>query len=273
MIILIGGQGRLGRAIAQYYGAKDIISLDRSVFSDWHLPAKKKEVYRYLKTHSGPKTSIFICAGILDPTNPANLIQQINYQLPKVVIELAIELGITVTTFGTILEEIENSDNPYVNSKKCLAEYVEKVCNHGPRILHIRLHTLFGYGSPSHFMFIGQIIEALKNKKEFKMTEGLQLREYHHYEDDVRAVNILNNKGMSGIVDLSHGESIQLRTLAKDLFDQFGMPGQLSLGSLKSPTDDNYSVRYQKNQLLESVNFRSTLPAVRAFVATLINRE
>ena len=273
MIILIGGSGRLGRAFAKYYGAKEVISLDRSMYSDWHLPVKKKEVYLYLKAYSEAKASILICAGILDPSKSVDLIEKVNYDLPRAVIEVAIELGIRVNTFGTILEEMGGLNNPYVNSKKRLAKYVEKVSTNDAQILHVRLHTLYGYGLPSDFMFIGQIIEALKYKKKFHMTSGLQLREYHHYEDDVRAIKVLNNKGTSGITDLSHGDPIQLRALAKDIFDSFGIQDQLTLGSIERPEDDNYTRLYKKNKILESFNFRSTLPALRAYVATLIRNK
>jgi len=55
-------------------------------------------------------------------------------------------------------------------SKTMLSDYIADFPAVENRPLHLRLHTLYGLGTPSPFMFLGQIYRALLNETFFEMS-------------------------------------------------------------------------------------------------------
>ena len=136
----------------------------------------------------------------------------------------------------------------------------------GAAVAHVRVHTLYGGGLPSRFMFLGQILGALESGAPFQMTQGRQLREYHHVDDDARAIRVLADGGAGGVLDLSHGAPLSLRDLATSVFDAFGAAGQLQVGALAEPDEENYNTIFTRHRLLQQVDFRDALPAVAVYL-------
>jgi hypothetical protein len=128
---------------------------------------------------------------LLDPKLPEELLLGVNYCLPQNIIKGTTKLGAKVITFGTVMELIRTTKNPYIKSKITLSDYVEELSTKSNKALHIQMHTLYGAGQPNSFMFLGQILDAILNNKPFHMTSGRQLREYHHIVDEAKVVKYM----------------------------------------------------------------------------------
>jgi nucleoside-diphosphate-sugar epimerase len=268
MIFILGARGRLGRAIARSYAAHSPVCPDRAVYENWWRDGTQEEITRFFAPHAASNCLIFITAGILDPGLSPDLHAFVNYHLPRNVMAAVAGLGIRVVTFGTVMERMPVLVNPYVLSKARLGSYVAGLANAGSLVTHFQIHTLYGLGAPSPFMFLGQILNSLKMNQDFKMTMGKQLREYHHMEDCVVAFRAFVDSGFSGVTHISHGKPISLSMLATHIFRAFDAEQLLKIGALPEPTSENYATVFERPALLSEMNFRETLPAVVHYLKT-----
>ena len=117
-------------------------------------------------------------------------------------------------------------------------------------------------------MFLGQILKAIQYRKEFKMTSGRQLREYHHIDDEVLAIYKLVDSEVSGIIELSHGSPVMLKDLAKYIFTAYESSQLLKIGVLDEPEFDNYKLLFERPSVLNGFYFRDTLPSVIEYLRT-----
>lgn len=273
MNIVLGARGRLGCAITSSFRQGQVLTPDRLVYGDWWRNGSEDEISRYLEKIVDTETVVYLAAGIIDPRRGADEHQQVNFALARNLIVGATRLGSKVVTFGTVMEKVvgESSENPYFSSKTRLGRFVEEFSANSSLALHIRIHTLYGGGPPEKFMFLGQILDALRNRTEFKMTLGTQLREYHHLNDEVIAVAALLASGVSGVIELSHGKPVKLCDLASHIFRACDSMPLLKIGSIPEPAKDNFGMAFERPGVLDPVTFRDPLPAVveylRAYLA------
>jgi len=262
MNFVLGSRGRLGRAIVAAQVPGNVTALDRSTYASWWRDGAEDEIARFFDKHGDESGVVYVATGVLDPKAPEEEHHRINLHLPRNVIRAASKVGLRVVTFGTVMEAIaagKETANPYILSKIKLGEFVSGC---GAKILHIRIHTLYGGGSPNAFMFLGQILASIKRKNRFDMSSGNQLREYHHIDDEIMAINALVERGLVGVVDLSHGNPVALKDMAVFIFEQFGSSNLLNVGALPSPQEDNYGLFFKREPVLKDLAFRETLPAV-----------
>lgn len=267
MIFIVGGRGRLGQAIARQYGAEGGGCLERAVYEQWAEPQAQGAIDAFFAPLAGRGATVFVASGLLDPKLDPAALWKVNVDLPRNLIDAGIRHGVRVTTFGTVMEALLADHNPYVRSKVALGQYVAERAAAGAEVSHIRVHTLYGAGMPSPFMFLGQMLTALEQRTPFKMTLGKQLREYHHVDDDAAAIRVLEQAGARGVLDLSHGAPVSLAELALTVFDAFGAPELLQIGAISEPRDENYTTVFTRPALLTQVRFRETLPAIVAYLA------
>jgi nucleoside-diphosphate-sugar epimerase len=261
-LYLIGGRGRLGQAIAHEYVADGIVSLDRSVYEDWSHVDSVGKIARFFEKSSNEGAIVFVTSGLLDPKLAYEDLLSVNCSLPKNLIDGVAELGVKVVTFGTVMERLLESKNPYVRTKAILAEYVRDIACAGAPVTHIQVHTLYGLGEPSPFMFLGQMLSSVKNDTPFNMTSGRQLREYHHLEDEAKAIRHVAHSALSGVMSVNHGMPISLRTLAEEVFRALGKPELLHIGALPEPAEENYAKILEPSEVFKHISFRDPLSAV-----------
>lgn len=263
MNLVIGARGRLGRSLISHLPASEAVALDRSVYSSWTQSGASKAVAEYLQRYSGTDHVIYIAAGLTDPRRSLEDHIQVNLVLAQNVIEGASRRGIRVVTFGTIMEEIvgPDSQNPYFDSKRRLNNYILEA-SHEAAVLHIRIHTLYGGGAPNPFMFLGQLLDAIRRHETFRMSTGAQLREYHHVDDEVTAIARLVSAGTTGAMNLSHGAPVRLRDLARYVFEQFGRLDGLEIGAVASVNSDNFDRVFERPPNLDDIIFRDTFSSV-----------
>lgn len=264
MIVVLGETSRLGKAISCAYPV-DVVSVPREVYGDWCSTSGSNEARTFLKPRTSDQNVVYICAGVLDPNAPAAEHYRINFQLPSNILEVASELGWRVITFGTIMERFPKADNPYVSSKRLLGKEIED--RKYPAATHVRIHTQYGKGAPHGFMFLGQIATSILNQKQFQMTSGKQLREYHHVADDARAILEIATRFDGYSFDLNSGNAVHLCDLAATLFSAFGCTHLLELGVIPDPQADNYKETYDRPALLSNLVFRDTFIGVIDYFA------
>ena len=270
---LVGSKGRLGKAIFKTFSQNKIICLDRSVYQDWSQPSAADTISKYFESSKDENATILVASGLLDPNASNEDLISVNYTLPKNIIDGTAKLGLTVIAFGTVMEDFMTSKNSYVQSKTLLNEYVKSLDPASSSAIHIQLHTLYGIGQPSPFMFLGQILSALKNNAAFKMTSGYQLREYHHFLDDAEAIRTIAGSKITGVINLSHGKPVLLKDIAQQVFLAFGKNELLQIGALPEPAEENYDRIFSKSDMVDNISFRDSLPAIVNYMQAYYNSE
>jgi nucleoside-diphosphate-sugar epimerase len=263
-ICIIGGKGRVGQALAREYADVDaeVVVPDRAIYQDWAREGAECAISRYFGRDQRASDSIlFVTSGLLDPRLPSESLLAVNYHLPRNLLSAVLPLGMQVVTFGTVMEAMPTAANAYIDSKRRLREYVESVRDRGAAT-HIQIHTLYGMGSPTPFMFLGQMLAALRLGEPFRMTSGRQLREYHHVADDARAIRWLVESASTGTIALSHGRPVTLRQIADAVFEGLGKSELLKAGTLPDPAEENYETIFKPLAFSREVEFRESLSAI-----------
>lgn len=271
-IYLIGGRGRLGQAIAREYADTDVVLLDRALYEEWSRDGAEREIAQYFERQAG-ESLVFVASGLLDPRLPPELLQGVNFHLPKNLIAAVSPLGMKVVTFGTAMEAFSGARNAYVESKRSLSEYVNTSIRSGCAALHLQIHTLYGMGVPTPFMFLGQILNAIRRGAPFSMTSGRQLREYHHLEDEARAIRWLAESAASGTIALSHGNPLSLKEIAETVFEALGKSELLRVGVLADPVEENFEKIFEPVMLPPDIKFRESLPAIIEYVKACLSEN
>jgi nucleoside-diphosphate-sugar epimerase len=269
MMYVIGGRGRLGRAVLKSSGAARSFALPREVYAEWWRPHAPLEIQHYF-SDAPAGSSVLVAAGLLDPALPGAEHERVNFDLPARVIEGACAAGLRVLTIGTAMEGLVAQPNPYIASKAKLGHMVAEVAAMGHAVTHLQVHTLYGGGEPAPFMFLGQMCEALRGEQPFKMSSGRQLREYHHVDDDAHAIGAVSEAKVDGVLALSHGDPCMLRDLAMRVFETVGRTDLLKIGGRADPTEDNYGAVLARPSVLAGLNFRPALLGVPTYVQSLV---
>jgi nucleoside-diphosphate-sugar epimerase len=269
MIYVLGGRGRLGQAILASLPKEEGVALDRAQYAQWWRSDSVPSIARFFE-RAPERSVVLVAAGLLDPALPGENHRRVNLELPTRVIEGACAVGLRVVTIGTVMERLVAHPNAYVATKAALARYVEASVAAGSTVTHLQVHTLYGCGDPSPFMFLGQMCSALQKGKPFEMSPGRQLREYHHVDDDVAAIHAILNAGLDGVLAISHGQPCTLLDLATRIFEDLGRMDQLRAGARPEPPNDNYATVLERPPVLQTVDFRPALQGVPAYVRSVL---
>ena len=271
MIYIVGGSGALGSSNSSLYEENEVKILNRKTYCDWVNRTSVRSIESYFKNDNDKSSIVFVASGLLNPSLPFEELVKINHELPKNIIKGVSNLGIRVVTFGSIMEGLSDCFNPYIRSKKLLGQHILDSPEQTVHVTHFRLHTLYGKGKPKDFMFLGQIYEALRNKNVMRMSSGRQLREYHHVNDDLKAIKIALDANVSGLFDVNHGKPVFLSDLADHIFKHFGCEDLLKTGAISDNENDNYSEVCKRPKLLEEQQFRETFHGVICYLETLVS--
>lgn len=270
MIFVIGGRGRLGRSIAAEFAAQDPVLVAREIYQPWSQKGACDAIARYFEKQAAPCSTIFVASGLLDPRLPPDELLGVNFRLPRNIIEAAGGLGMKVITFGTVMEHLPGMRNHYIESKTALGSYVAGLSRAASPAAHLRLHTLYGVGEPSPFMFLGQMLDSIRRNAAFQMTVGTQLREYHHLEDEAKAIRTIAASNIAGTLTVSHGQPVSLGEIAHAVFSHLGREHLLHMGAVTQPPAENLSRVFVRPDVLRGIGFRDTLPAIVDYVKTLL---
>ncbi|WP_282079807.1 NAD-dependent epimerase/dehydratase family protein [Aquimarina algiphila] len=269
-IFIVGASSKLSQSIKEKYVNHNIIDIYRETYTYWIGVDAQELIHDFFEKEISENSIIFIPAAILNPNIPNEQILKINYDLPLNIIEALKKYNARIVTFGTIFEKMGSSNNNYVNSKIKLSSRIEELVQDKHRITHFRLHTLYGKDYPNEFMFLGQIFSAIKNKTEFQMTSGEQIREYHHYDDVTASVYDLLIKDINGVFEMTYGNGMKLKYLATKIFSFFEMDQLLKIGLKNIDYKDKFQNDYLKNDDLNTASFREPINGITEYLKQII---
>jgi nucleoside-diphosphate-sugar epimerase len=266
MIILVGRTGNLSLALQKEFRGHKIRVIGSEIANKWTVEGGHKQIKSDLEELSLKPNLILNAAGLINPTTHPSRLFNVNYQLPKNLDIYATGNGIKLVTFGSVTENLENlsRSNPYLLSKRMYFEYLLNKELHSAPSLHMQIHTWYGVPSYRPHMFLGQMLSALEKKSIFEMSSGLQLREYHHIDDDVNVFQDLLRRDASGIFEISHGETLSLKEIATAIFDAFDSRELLKIGALKTSEFEVTEKKFERPEWLNKAIFRKTCSGIIA---------
>jgi nucleoside-diphosphate-sugar epimerase len=286
-VVLIGNTGFLGRAIELQVGS----SQDQHV--SLAVPDHRALVAGLLNRHCGADTvssylnpalrqDFIFSVGIANPHRNEAELDRINVEVPLRLLEhlcgASYRDRLRLITFGTVLAVHPQLAelNPYYRSKSRLLQAWKERSRSCPiGWVHVHLHTLYGGPKPPHpFMFTGQMLSALRSGSVFEMSSGMQLREYHHVDDIAKSLLsfLALERNEPHLLELSSGDPLRLRDLAKTVFDHFGARNLLSIGARTDGDAEVFENRYRRSMRL--IAYRDPCAGVIAWFEKLgVGRE
>lgn len=255
-VLILGSNGNIAKTLASIFPSSTIIP--RQEYLTW-LDNGVTNLNSIISNQNLAPKFIFNCVGITNPAFDESLLLKLNYELPKLLLSSTLDEIPKIITFGTVMENIQKYalTNNYLKSKFLFREWLLH-SNQNSNFLHLQLHTLYGGPRIHEHMFLGQIHSAIKNRKPFSMSAGIQIREYHHIHDDANAALDFLRRGMTGILPISHGDPIKLCDLAEYIFGYFDSQNLLEVGKLEANEFDALSPISLSNQDINMTQFRDT---------------
>ena len=259
--ILLGSNGILGTGFNAKFSEKIILRTTRLEVESWFGETNLASMRNYFSKLE-PNTTVVNAIGLTDPKTPFDQLKTVNFIFPRQLRGITNELGLKLITFGTIMERHVGltNVNPYIKSKNNFFNFIQES---PPSIshLHFQLHTLYGGSSSHKHMFIEQMFFSLSRKCEFEMSSGLQIREYHHIDDEMNALSKVLQSKLFGTVELNAGNAIQIKQLATEVFKEFG---QLPLLKFNTKLDgvEVFNHFYEKSPYLTNIVFRDPILGV-----------
>ena len=263
--LIVGANGNFSLQLQEILCTDNPIVLDRKLYSDWENH-NSKLISKVASINEEFDLKYLInTVGIISKNYSADFIMYWNYLFPKYLYQICQELHLTLVTLGSIHETIQEmcTDNPYLESKKELEQFLVK--NNFVNSVHFQIHTWYGGQNLQPEMFLGQIINSLKNKTIFNMSDGKQVREYQHVFDDATCMlkNLKNT--VNGIHAISHEERLSLKEIAYGVFQNFNCEDLLNLNKIEPP---RFDVRNESNLELKisQCEFRPTMKGLIDYI-------
>jgi nucleoside-diphosphate-sugar epimerase len=263
--LIIGSNSRVAQRYVANRTEREFVAAGRDEISRW-IEDGEGSLRGYLESLRELPEVVHLFAGVTDPRASRDEIWAVNVELPLAVLSVATEFGLTINTYGTVLEDLGPSENSYIESKRVLASEVVKARAAGVDATHVRFHTVYGASTPQSHMFLGQMLTALVSGDDFHMSSGRQFREYHHVDDVVQAIGVVTSDRSSASVTISHGDPIQLAILAHSIFASFDRLDSLKIGALADLVSDVTTPLAGRTPELVDLEFRDTIPAVVAYM-------
>jgi len=166
---------------------------------------------------------------------------------------------------GALMENFDllSGDSPYLKSKRRFSEKLSIVDSNW---VNLRFSVWYGKERIKTHLFLGSLISALRMNSDFQMSNGLQLREYHHIDDDVQALFVDFGRLSQVHLNVAHGETYTLGQIAERIFSSVGKLNLLRLGALPSNPNENYNVYFEPPEIFRNLSFRPTFPSLIEYV-------
>ena len=272
--MVIGSSGLVSTVIQEHYIDQKMVVVGSQIAKSWAASNSESRIKEYIKSLPMPPSKIINCAGLTDPKLPKQLHVDVNFELPKNLLKFSQEEEIELITFGSVMENNPElcRQNPYLMAKEMFFSHLSDTINTSSKILHLQLHTLYGGKKLHSHMFLGQMFAAIEKGQEFKMTDGLQLREYHHIDDDIQAIARIIDTKSYGIIEINHNEKLTLRSIAEFVFSEFNITSKLKLGELPNPSIELYTSGNNLASETRQKGFRASLPGITDYLRGLLGK-
>jgi hypothetical protein len=266
--IIFGANSRLANAIAEKTNGFNCLLIPKDIYKDIQNLNLRKHVLNFLEISPG-QTYVLNCVSITDSSINFSEAYSWNFRFALDLFAFTRQFHLKYLTFGTMSEDFLDNSHPsnYLRTKLALTKHISAQGNED--WLHFRLHTLYGFGVPAAHSFLGQLLAALNSRKDFEISNGNQIREYHHYSDDVNAVMSGINAGVSGILDINSGNPIRLKSIAETVFSHFSPSLKVQVVHRNEERFENYFKYYGKNYLTHKLTFRDPFDGIIEYLEEL----
>jgi UDP-glucose 4-epimerase len=154
--------------------------------------------------------------------------------------------------------QILNPSSPYSLTKLYAENLIKTFSNtYNKKFTILRLFNFFGKNMPVEF-FIPQMINALKNKASFEMTEGDQKRDFL-YIDDVLQAMILSagsQGGQNEIFNVCSGNAITLKQIVKDIKASLNSNCKINFGALPYRNNEVWNMQGDNKKITKKLGFK-----------------
>lgn len=263
--LIIGANGNFSLQLQEILMVNNSMVINKDVYGGWENFDSK--LHNRVAEISQKFNSRYLIntVGIVSKSYSPDFIRHWNFLFPKYLYNICQKLDLMLVTLGSIHEGIPKMcrGNPYLESKKELEQFLMK--DNFENSVHFQINTWYGGRRVHPEMFLGQIIDSVRNKTVFDMSDGRQLREYHHVFDDAVCLLKTLQNDVRGTQTISHGEIFTLEEIAFEIFQYFGCENLLKLNTIKSARFDVRDKSYlvQRNS---SCSFRPTMKGLFEYV-------
>ncbi len=257
--IILGQNGNLAQSLLSQY--PEATTVPKEEFLMWmRNPLRMREFFSEIEAMTD-EVDLFNSAEITNANADIGEITLANFHLPVFLSEQSTALDYRLITFGTVMEQIPKyaMSNPYLESKLRFYNEYQSNIDWANSNLHVQMHTLYGGKHIHPHMFLGQIYSALIHKKSFKMSGGIQIREYHHVDDVAKGIRLLVGTQQNGVNNISHGFPEKLKDIAESIFIHFDAINLLNLSSGTMDEHDNRELVFKKSKEIPEKYFRPTI--------------
>jgi hypothetical protein len=233
--LVIGANGNFSTQFQHIIRSRGSVVLDRRLYRNWDKLDSRLFVEIYKAKSDLNSKYLINTVGVISKKFNDELIMHWNYSFPKYLYQICRDLDLVLVTLGSVHEISDEmlTGNTYLKSKNQLWQFL--LSQDFKNSVHFQIHTWYGGNNVHAEMFLGQIINSIKNDIVFRMSDGRQLREYHHVLDDAKCVLNYLELGVSGVKMISHGERLTLEFIATNIFKHFGCENLLQIDHLSSP--------------------------------------
>lgn len=264
-ILIIGNTSNFSIALQEFFFQSnfDIDFIYTEEIRIWSSDKNWSQIQHRLESKIAEKSFEFTiyATGLTNVDVDQDQLRFLNVDLPLFLNKVFTAVDLMTVYAGAVMENFPE----YCNGSKYLASKLELSRNlesSGGNWINLRFNQWYGTKSLRSHLFLGAAIESLKNRTPFCMGSGLQLREFHHIQDDLPVFSILDRTFLRANVNMCHGETLRLKDLAVALFTYFDCENLLRLNCRKDPPNDNYSSIFPRNPILDRWRFRSTVAGV-----------
>lgn len=256
---IVLGNGNIGSSFARLNSNR----INLHIRETRNFPVLLDTIRETIRSASSKKTIVLNAVGAIDCRKlSVDELERVNYLFPLQLIKMAKTLNFKVVTLGTVMERfpLYCNEDRYLNSKLRFYEAMRELNleNH----IHLQLHTIYGGASIPGNMFLGKLFKALASNSIFEMSDGLQLREYHHIDDVVDSIRICSHLATRGVVDLSSGKSIRLLDLALKLSSKMRKSHLIFPGIISRSIHENTKYCFDASSFLPHSQFREPIEGI-----------
>ena len=268
--VVLGSTGLIGSTWKRFHTSS--VAVERSVIENWFSNKSEISLAKFFdRLPHDKEIEIHFCFGNTNSKESLNRLMEVNCKWPLGIARQALRRNFRIVTYGSALE-IFGIRNNYFDSKRAFA--VELGALETKNLwTNVNLHTLYSNSSPHPHMFLGQIYSSLKDKTQFHMSSGMQLREFHHVDDDVAIIDNALRLKYTQNLEISHGKPLKLIQVAEHLFDSFALSELLKRNNHLDNPNDNYSKIFVAKPYQDTIIHRDPLTSIQSIFAKLLKQE
>jgi UDP-glucose 4-epimerase len=154
-------------------------------------------------------------------------------------------------------QQIPNPISPYSLTKLYGEHLIQTFSHiHSKNYTILRLFNFYGKDMPPNF-FIPQLIKALKNNKEFEMTEGEQKRDFLYIDDVIEALllSAKNDDGYREIMNVCNGNAVTIKQLAEETKNKLNSDCKIKFGAIPYRNKEVWNMVGDNRKIKEKLGF------------------